>query len=90
MSRAGQITITKVFIDRIKADALPNLEPKAQRIVNAANAGTSAPVDIHYEMKEDHILLGPTNAADLPVEIGTRYLPARRYFKAAADAERGR
>lgn len=81
------ISRLKINVGAVGQDALDVLEEKAERIVEAANRGTSAPVDIQYVRLDDSILIGPTNAADLPVEIGTRYLPARRYFKAALDAE---
>ena len=84
------VRITRIHRDRIAAGAMPELREKARRIVIAANRNTSAPAGITFEEKDDHILIGPTGAAGLPVEIGTRWMTPRRYFKRALDAERSK
>lgn len=82
------IRIVKLHHAAIVADVMPKLAEKARRISRAANRNTRAPAGFTYEVKDDHVLLGPTGAAGLPVEIGTLYFPARRPFKRAADADR--
>lgn len=84
------IRIINLREDNITRDALPAVEEKARKIAQAANRNTSAPAGITTETYDDYVLIGPTGAAGLPVEIGTRNMGARRYFKRAADAERSK
>jgi hypothetical protein len=77
--------LTKLYEDRMLEDALPATELLAQEIAGIANRRTSAPAGITTERREDHVLIGPTGAAGLPVEIGTIFLPAKRYFKRSID-----
>jgi hypothetical protein len=84
------IRILNLREDAILVDVKPKLMEKAERMAEAANANTSADVGIVVEDHDDHLLLGPTKAAGLPVEIGHQGVPAKRYFKRAADAERSK
>lgn len=84
------IQLRSINDKQILEDALDETEVKADRIAGIANRSTSAPVGITTERKEDHILIGPTGAAGLPVEIGTLFLPAHRFFKAALDSDRNK
>lgn len=51
---------------------------------------TSAEVGITYRVQEDRrtVRVGPRGAAALPLEVGTRRIPARRTFKRALDRRR--
>ena len=83
------ITVTSVNERRMLDDAFPAVEGVAFEIAGVANRATSAPVgittEVHGEGKGRHVLIGPTGAAGLPVEIGTWALPAKRYFKSTID-----
>mgnify|MGYP001080072025 CR=1 FL=1 len=91
-----------LFVDRMLIDTIPATEVLASEIAGIANRMTSAPVGITTETVRDdrvvptedrlatYVLIGPTGAAGLPVEIGTRHLNARRYFKRTIDRLRVR
>lgn len=82
------IVLRSLKSDAIRRDALesPEMEKVARAITRTANRMTSAKVGFTQELEEDHWLLGPTGAAAVPVEVGTFFMPAKRYFKAALDS----
>lgn len=85
------ILVTRIDPDAARDDrqVLAAVRAIAGRIAREANR-TSAEIGITYRDLPDGsgVRVGPHGAAGLPLEIGTRRIPARRYVKRALDARR--
>lgn len=88
MSRRPRFELESVDESQIRAETLGAAFELAREIASEANRAIDAPAGIRAEKKEDHALVGPTGAAGLPYEIGTRFQPASRIFKRLIDSRR--
>lgn len=82
--------IAEVFPNapREDPDVLEHVREVAGAVAGEANI-TSAPIGITYrDLPDGGVRIGPRGAAALPLEIGTRKIPARRYVKRALDNRR--
>lgn len=77
----------KFDTDAIGRDAIDGIADRLRAIAYKANRNTTAAAGVTVEVDRNagQVTAGPTGAAGLPVEIGTRSIAARRYFKRELD-----